>query len=169
MSDDISTLKRRLANQLDQSRQRLLDATKGVPSDQVINESWTLHDVLGHIAVWDLEAVRSLRAYNEGNEYSIPSLDFNDFSSTDRYNQSAADERAVWNEDQIHEELESAREAFKQMIHEIPDDRYPGNMLFPWGPHGTIEQLVIEMIIHEEEHAAAIQAVSGKAGSVDTD
>jgi hypothetical protein len=51
------------------------------------------------------------------------------------------------------------------MIREIPDDRYPGNMLFPWGPYGTIEQLVIEMIIHEEEHAAAIQAASGKVGS----
>lgn len=165
MSDDIPALKRRLVDQLEQSRQKLLDAAKGVPTNQAIDESWTLHDVLGHVAVWDVEAVRSLRAYNEGSEYSIPSLDFGDFSSTDRYNDFAVEERAGWSEKQIREELESAREAFKQMVREIPDDRYPGNVLFPWGPHGAIEQLVVEMIIHEDEHSAAIRAASDKAGS----
>src|SRR5437870_5790652 len=98
MSSELSALKRRLVDQLDQSRQRLLDAVKATSPEQMINESWTLRDVLGHIAIWELEAVRSLRAYNNGQEYQISSLVFNDFSTMDRYNETAANERATWSQ-----------------------------------------------------------------------
>ena len=37
------------------------------------DDGWRIRDILGHIATWDREVTKSLRAFRAGSEYFIPS------------------------------------------------------------------------------------------------
>ena len=50
-----------------------------------------------------------------------------------------------------------AREEFKNTLRDIKTDRFPGDLLYPWGDErGSIAQLVDYMIEHDEEHREGI-------------
>ena len=50
-------------------------------------------------------------------------------------------------------EWEQAHDELKQAVQEIPVDRFPGDMLYPWGEErGSIATLVDYMIEHDVEH-----------------
>jgi hypothetical protein len=36
---------------------------------------WRIRDILGHIATWDRQVAKSLRAFRAGTEYFIPDID----------------------------------------------------------------------------------------------
>ena len=53
----------------------------------------------------------------------------------------------------ILKEFELAYDEFKKAIQEIPDDRFPGELLYPWGDErGDIATMVDYMIEHAIEH-----------------
>lgn len=112
---------------------------------------WRVRDILAHIAVWDHESAKSLRAYRAGGEYAIPNLvedDFNHQSILEWREQTA---------EAVLDQYEQARQEFKDAIQDIPYDMYPGDLLYPWGDErGTIAQLVDYMIEHEAEHRQEI-------------
>jgi hypothetical protein len=108
---------------------------------------WQIRDILGHIATWDREVTKSLRAFLAGTEYVIPDLD------EDEFNQQSVSEQRVLSTQQIKVEWEQAREDFKEAIREIPSDQFQGDMLYPWGDErGSITQLIEYMIEHDDEH-----------------
>ena len=113
---------------------------------------WRVRDILAHIAVWDLEAVKSLRAYRVDGEYAIPNLE------EDEFNQQSL---LGWRElsaEAVLIQYEQARQDFIDALKDIPSDMYPGDLLYPWGDeHGTIPQLVDYMIGHDVEHRQEIQ------------
>ena len=39
------------------------------------DSGWRARDILGHIATWDREVAKSLRAFQAGSEYLTPNLD----------------------------------------------------------------------------------------------
>ncbi|MEJ2557239.1 MAG: hypothetical protein P8186_13605 [Anaerolineae bacterium] len=41
---------------------------------------WRVRDIMGHIATWDRQVAKSLRAFRAGTEYSIPDLDEDAFN-----------------------------------------------------------------------------------------
>jgi hypothetical protein len=109
---------------------------------------WRIRDILGHIATWDRQVAKSLRAFNAGTEYSIP-----DFDDENEFNEQAVLEQRQLSTQQIQVEWEQARDDFKEAIHEIPSDQFPGDLLYPWGDErGSIAQLIEYMIEHDDEH-----------------
>ena len=113
---------------------------------------WLVSDILAHIAVWDFESAKSLRAYRAGGEYAIPDLDEDDFN-----NQSILEWKGLTSE-AVLDQCGKARKEFKDAVQEIPSDMYPGDLLYPWGDErGTVAQLVDYMIEHEAEHRQEIQ------------
>ena len=125
--------------------------------------SWRVRDIVGHIATWNWETSKSLRAYQAGSEYLIPNLDEEEVE----FNESAVLEQQKLSIQQILEEFETAYDEFKKAIQETPDDQFPGNMLYPWGDErGSITQLVEYMIEHAVEHqdemTKAAQGVQGE-------
>lgn len=114
-----------------------------------LDSDWRIRDILGHLATWDREVTKSLRAFLVGKEYAIPGMagDETDF------NEQAMMAQRELSTQQIVAEWEQARNDFKAAISDIPADRFPGDVLYPWGDErGSIAQLVEYMIEHDEEH-----------------
>ena len=90
------------------------------PEMQVYGDTgWRVRDILAHIAVWDLEAVKSLRAYRVDGEYAIPNLE------EDEFNQQSL---LGWRElsaEAVLIQYEQARQDFIDALKDIPSDMYP--------------------------------------------
>ncbi len=118
---------------------------------------WRIKDIIGHIATWDRQVTQSLIAFKAGKEYSIPELD------EDAFNQQEVLEGRKMTAQQVLKEWEQARKDFIEAVQEIPLDRFPGDLLYPWGDErGSIAGLVEYMTDHDIEHrdeiVKAIQA-----------
>jgi hypothetical protein len=108
---------------------------------------WRIRDILGHIATWDREVTKSLRAFLAGTEYVIPDLD------EDEFNQRSVLAQRVLSTQQIQVDWEQARDDFKEAIRAIPSGQFSGDLLYPWGDErGSIAQLIEYMIEHDDEH-----------------
>jgi hypothetical protein len=122
-----------------------------------IDTDWRIKDIIGHIATWDRQVTQSLIAFKAGKEYSIPELD------EDAFNQQEVLEGRKMTAQQVLKEWEQARKVFIEAVQEIPLDRFPGDLLYPWGDErGSIAGLVGYMVDHDIEHrdeiVKAIQA-----------
>ena len=114
---------------------------------------WRIRDILGHIATWDREVTKSLRAFLAGTEYVIPEFD----GDVTKFNQQAFLEQRQLSTQQIYVEWEQARGDFKHALLEIPLDQFPGDLLYPWGnERGSIAKLIEFMIDHDHEHREEI-------------
>jgi hypothetical protein len=141
--------KKYLMEKLTEAQSATRAILKGVDLEMRVytDTDWRIRDILGHIATWDREVTKSLRAFLAGTEYAIPDLD------EDEFNQRSVLEQRQLSTQQIQVEWEQARDDFKEAIREIPSDRFPGDLLYPWGDErGSITQLVEYMIDHDDEH-----------------
>jgi hypothetical protein len=134
------------------------DPEMPVYTDADTGASWRIRDILGHIATWDLEVARSLRAYRAGEVYLTPDFD----EEEDDFNQQAVAEQRKLSTQELVAEWEQAHEEFKEAVQDIPDDQFPDDLLYPWGDErGTISYLVDYIVEHAVEHrdeiAKAIQ------------
>ena len=114
---------------------------------------WRVRDILGHMATWDQEVAKSLRDYQAGEEYLIPDRD----EEETEYNQRAVDAQQALSNQQILAEWEQAHNELKNAVQDMPLDRFPGDMLYPWGEErGSIATLVEYMVEHDVEHRVEI-------------
>ena len=114
-----------------------------------LDSGWRVRDILGHIATWDREATKSLRAYCAGTEYTTPDLD----ETEQGFNQRKVQELQALSTLELIEEWELERQDFKQAVEETPLEKFPGDLLYPWGSeHGSISKLVEYMVEHDVEH-----------------
>ena len=145
--------KERLLNSLSGTHSKTHEALKGVDLEMPVYEdgSWRIRDILGHIATWDRQVTLSLRAYSQGTEYAIPDFDEDGFNEEDVKRQGTLTSK------QIYEEWQTAREMFKDVVRDMPQELFPGDLLYPWGDErGTTAKLVKEMCDHDEEHYSEI-------------
>jgi len=143
--------KKYLLEKLSEAHSATRAILKGVdPEIRVYTDTdWRIRDILGHIATWDRQVAKSLRAFLAGTEYAIPDLD----GDETKFNEQAVLEQRELSTPQIYEEWEQARDDFKEAIREIPSDQFPGDLLYPWGDErGSIAQLIGIMIDHDGEH-----------------
>jgi hypothetical protein len=133
-----------------------LNATKGIDLKIIVYEDppWELRDVLWHIAIWDRQVTKSIQSFTDGGEYSIPSFD------EDKFNAEAFLRGKNLTESQILEEYDQARRGFRDAVQGLPVEKYATNFLYPWGDEsGNITTLVEDMLEHDREHLAEINAV----------
>jgi hypothetical protein len=147
-----------------QQMQRLLNTTRretrlllsSLDPDRIIHtdeRAWRVRDILGHLGVWNGEAVRSLTAYAQGGEYFCIPTEEEYYD----YNGPAADERRAWTMDQIWAEYETAHDQLKQIVESLPDDKWDGEMVYPWNERGGVEHFIRVMMAHEKvDHCALV-------------
>ncbi len=154
-------VKKRLIDSLTEARLATRATLDDVDLDMIVHEEtgWRVRDIVGHIATWDWEIANSLRAYLAGSEYLTPNLDEEEVE----FNQNAILEQQKLTSEQILIEFETAYDEFRKAIQEIPDDRFPGDLLYPWGDErGDIATMVEYMIEHSDEHREEIMnAIQG--------
>ncbi len=110
--------------------------------------NWRVREIIGHIATWDQEVAKSLRAYQAGSAYQISDLD----EEETEYNEKAVLEQQKLSTQQIVAEWEQAYGEFRNAVQEMPTERFPGDMQYPWDERGPISKLVEEMVEHAVEH-----------------
>jgi hypothetical protein len=158
VSDMNSGDKNYLIKRLTETHSSIQRILKGVDLElQVYSDTdWRIRDILGHIATWDREVTKSLRAFLTGSEYIIPDLD----EEETEFNQQAVTRQRELSTQEIVEEWDQAREDFKAALSDIPTDHFPGDLIYPWGDErGSIARLVEYMIEHDEEHQDEIVKV----------
>ena len=143
--------KQMLIGQLDQAHATMQKILDEIEPHREIYPPWTFKEILAHIIGWDEVSEMALRAHAKGEEAGTPAA-----RGIDHYNVHSVSTRESLNYDQIVKEWNLAREQFKQAILELPEEKLPETMLFPWGQTGTAAQIVGIMVHHEIEHAEEI-------------
>jgi hypothetical protein len=154
--------KQRLLELLTQTHSATRATLEGIDLEMPVypDSGWRIRDIIGHIATWDRQVAKSLRAFRVGNEYAIPDLDETAFNEQDVLKQQELTTQ------QVFEEWEQAREDLKEAVKGIPLDQFPGDLLYPWGDErGTIAHLVEMMAEHDVEHRDEIvKAIQSSLG-----
>ncbi len=114
---------------------------------------WSVRDILGHIATWDREVTKSLKAILKGDSYLIVDLDDDESD----FNGLAVQEQRKLSKTDLLNEWNSAKGDLVKALNEIPLDKFPGDFEFPWGDeNGTILLLIEYMLDHKLEHREEI-------------
>ena len=153
----------RLIQQLASAREKMRAVLADVDTHREIYPHWTIKQVLAHIAGWDDACIASLRAHQAGYEPGAPAARGIDF-----YNAQSVETREPLSYDQVVKEWELARNQLETVIHEMPPEKFKESFVFPWGRTGTIAQLVVVFVEHEEEHVVEIRKlIEAKRGQDD--
>ena len=59
--------------------------------------------------------------------------------------------------EQVIRECKQTRDVFRQTILDLPDEKVEAPFIFPWGPTGTLEDMVAIFAEHDIEHAQEIR------------
>ncbi|MFC2028598.1 DinB family protein [Chloroflexota bacterium] len=149
---DMSTEeKKHLIDQLTEVHKSIRSVLDGVDPEMPVHKDngWRVRDIVGHMATWDQEIANSLQAYQAGSEYLTPNLDEAEVGFNEK---AVLDQKDLTNQ-QIIDIFVKASQEFIKAIKEIQDERFPGELLYPWGnERGDIKTLVNYMIEHDIEH-----------------
>ena len=107
---------------------------------------WTYRDLLAHVAAWEEEAARGLRALREGGE--IPR--FGTDAAVDAFNARAIEERRLVGAEAIVDELEAAHRTLVALVRDLRPELVPDPRLQRWVAGNTFG--------HYAEHAAELDA-----------
>ena len=162
MLSNVETARRSMLDLLEETRRATRSTLSQLDPARVVHDdvrAWRVRDVLGHLAVWNGEAARSLRAYAEGDEYTCVASETGYYD----YNGPAADERKTWTLDEVWAEYEASHDQLRNAVRAIPANKWGGELLFPWNVRGSVEQLIQVMMRHETvDHCdLVIRATSG--------
>jgi len=128
------------------------------------NTEWRVRDIVAHITTWDSVVAKSLLGYGDGTVYLIPNLDKNE----DLFNLQAVLEQRELTPQQLYAQWEDSHDEFKTAVQAIPDDQFPGDLLYPGGDErGTIADLVKYMTDHALEHRDEIVGATQEPSKAD--
>jgi len=144
--------KQALLQRLDSARGRLEALLPDVDPSREIYPGWTIRQLLAHISGWDDATIASLRAHVAGKPPATPAD-----RGINAYNAGTVSTRQDLDLDHVVKEWRATREVLRRLIAEMPPDKFDGTLVVPWGPTGTVTELIDVFVEHEHEHAADIE------------
>ncbi len=128
-------------------------------SEQVrkpVQGTWTVKDVLGHIAAY-LEAERLALATGVGKARETP-IYFDDFLT---WNEEQYELRRNWTPGRVIAEVEENSARYLSLVKSLHEEDLIKQVRFPWNETGTVHALILEGLKHRREHREALaQALS---------
>ena len=150
MADKREELIQRLAA----AREVLHELLANIPPEIEIYPGWTLRQFYAHLTGWDAVVTLSLREHAAGRVPGAPVV-----SGINAYNAESIHTREPLDDEHIVDEWKVAREQLQAAIRDFPPDRLHELLVFPWGPKGSVRQMVEVLVEHEgEEHAGELRA-----------
>ena len=144
----------RLIQQLDEARAVLQDLLQELPPETEIYPGWTLRHFYAHLTGWDDVVTTSLREHAAGRIPATPVV-----NGINAYNAESVATRETLDYPHIVKEWHLAREQLKAAISDFPPERFDEPLLFPWGPTGSVREVILILVEHEgEEHADELRA-----------
>ena len=135
-----------------QARDEVRKLLPDIDTKMEIYPGWTIKEMLAHLAGWDDATILALEAFVAHLPPALPAI-----KGLDAYNAQTVEERAELNLEQIIREWELVREQLISVFGRLPAEMLGTNVVAPWGPIVTVEQLINIMIEHEQEHAEVIR------------
>lgn len=158
--NDVTKIRTRLFRDLDNARQDLYAALEDLEPGQEIYPGWTMKHVCAHLAGWDDAVAAALRAHLGAEEPGTPAAEGIDF-----YNAQSVSTRQDLSYAQVRAECDLARCQVKEILNRLPAAKFHEPLLFPWGPTGTVAELIAVFVHHERQHAAEIREVADRLGT----
>ena len=149
-----------LIEQLDQARQMMRKVVDQIDPNMEIYAGWTIKHLLAHITGWDDSTISCLEAHIAGDAPSTPAA-----RGIDYYNSQTVETRQFLDLDHVIREWEFTRERLKELILEMPGDKFEQTLVVAWGSKGTVRELVDIFSEHEEEHAVETQEIMAHKNS----
>ncbi len=144
--------KHQIIADLDSARARLDAAIASLDSSEMIYPRWRLKELLDHIAGWDDAVLTALRSHAAGETPVVSAP-----RGIDYYNAQTVSRRETIPLEHTRREYEVTRRLLKQIILEMADERFSQPLVYPWGPKGTVWQMMEVFVEHEHEHAEDLE------------
>ncbi len=133
-------------------RQLLADLEQTHGTSLELYPTWTIKELLSHLAGWDDACIATLQAVAVNKTPATPAA-----RGLDLYNESTVAERADLPLEKIILEWEKTREIFHQAIRDFPPDKVDAKFTYAWGSTGNLTTMVKIFAEHELEHAEEIR------------
>jgi len=140
---------------IDGVRQKMEAVISKTDPMQEICPGWTIKEVIGHIAAWEIVIQKAILAFTAGDPpYFLREQDF------DRFNQGAVESRAEWSLEQVLQEWKDIRMGLRKSIQALDLDLLEEELVLPWGSERTLAELIEILGEHESEHMENIIKVT---------
>lgn len=118
--------------------------------------TWTLQDVVGHVADWELLGVEGLRHMAAGRAPDVEAI-----PDIDAWNEAHVTARRGQPPEVAWTDLREVRQALLETLEGMGDRALSQRFPFPWGGEGTSYQWLRIYLAHDREHAGGLrQAVA---------
>lgn len=123
---------------------------------QTVQGTWTVKDVLGHIAAY-LEAERLALAAGVGKARETP-IYFDEFL---KWNEEQYELRRNWTPGRVIAEVEENSARYLSLVKSLHEEDLIKQVRFPWNETGTVHALVVEGLKHRQRHREALAEALG--------
>jgi hypothetical protein len=137
---------------LEAARHGLVSAAGVIPPDErgslPVCGSWTLQDVLGHIADWEWLGVEGLRLMADGRPPTVEHV-----KDLNAWNQAHVEARRDQSWKVVWSDLHAARQALLETLGGMNGSELAQVYPFPWGGEGSAYRWLCVYVAHDREHA----------------
>lgn len=157
--DFLATARRQmLAGQMHDARERLVSSFAGLSNEEMVEPgvagSWSVKDVLAHVAAWDRETTAAYRSMIAGERHPFLDLDEDGIEEFNLEHHTSAADHTV---DEVLTELQASREEMLELLRNTDNE-----VLFAPAPGDEHADMSIAACInisvsHDEEHAEMIE------------
>ncbi len=162
MTSTVDVTRREMLSLLDDTARETRALLSSLDPERVIHtdeRAWRVRDILGHLAVWNAEAARSMEAHAHGKEYHCIASEAEYYE----FNGPAALRRRAWSMEQVWAEYDLAHEQLRRNVESLPAEKWSTEMLYPWNLRGTPEDLILIMMKHEAiDHCSLVAAATAR-------
>ena len=144
-------------NRYEAARGEMREIIKLAQGNPTIYEPWRMKEVLDHITGWDDAVIASIRSFLAGEIPATPAA-----RGIDAYNAETVSSREAIPYEVTQREWEASRAELLELMRKMTDEQLHTLFVLPWGPQGTIEDLVEIFTEHEETHAKEIREIIQK-------
>ena len=128
----------------------------GTQFDRTVTGSWTVKDMLGHIAAY-IEADRLALAAALGRSKEPPSTQY------ETWKQEQYEARRSRSAPRILAELQENNARYLSLVKGVFEEDLARQVRFPWGEQGTMHAMIVDGLAHRTKDREEIEAVLKQA------
>lgn len=137
---------------LDESRAVMRKVLERIEKNREIYPTWTIKQMLSHIAGWDEALAASLTSYMKGKPPQTMA-----YQGVDAYNANSVSTREELDLEHVIREWEFERQKVRGAVEGLTEEQMDDTIVYPWGGEGSIYSLVLSLAYHELNHAKEVQ------------
>jgi len=116
----------------------------------LVEGSWTVKDLVGHLAVWSDLLLDQIEALSQNAPENIQQIDI------DHWNAAQISARKDWSVIQVRKEWEQSTMRARSLVKHLPDEMWSCRAVVPWTKeHVSLGDLLDLWLLHIKQHQNA--------------